>query len=82
VADGARGRGLGGELLRAGVCFAARAGFRSCYLSTFAGLDEARQLYERVGFALDAETGGESWGRRVSEQRFALDLSSVGARYR
>ena len=82
VAEGARGRGVGGALLRAGLGFAARAGFRSCYLTTFAGLDPARRLYESVGFGLAAEGEAASWSRRVPEQRFTLDLASVAERYR
>ena len=75
VADGARGRGVGGVLMRAGLDFLAEAGFRSCYLTTFAGLDPARRLYEGAGFVLTGEDGAESWGTRVSEQRFTLDLA-------
>jgi GNAT superfamily N-acetyltransferase len=82
VAEDARGRGVGGALLRAGLGFAARAGYRSCFLDTFAGLHAARRLYEGAGFALERQGAAESWGGRVSEQRFALDLASVAGRYR
>ena len=80
VADGARGRGVGGALMRAGLGFLAEAGFRSCFLTTFAGLDAARRLYEGAGFVLAGETEAGSWGTRVSEQRFTLDLAA--RRYR
>jgi ribosomal protein S18 acetylase RimI-like enzyme len=80
VADGARGRGVGGALMRAGLDFLAEAGFRSCFLSTFAGLDAARRLYESAGFVLAGEAEAESWGARVCEQRFTLDLTA--RRYR
>lgn len=82
VADGTRGRGVGDALLRAGLGFLAEAGFRSCYLTTFAGLDAARRLYERAGFVLAGETEAESWGSRVAEQRFTLDLAATAPRYR
>ena len=84
VADGARGRGVGGTLMRAGLHFLAGAGFRSCCLTTFAGLDPARRLYEGAGFVLSGESEAESWGTRVSEQRFTLDLTAAGGprRYR
>jgi RimJ/RimL family protein N-acetyltransferase len=39
-------------------------------LTTFAGLDAARALYERLGFRLVAEADGETWGTKVREQRF------------
>ena len=80
VADGARGRGVGGALMRTGLDFLAEAGFRSCFLATFAGLDAARRLYEGAGFVPDGEAEAESWGTRVVEQRFALDLAA--RRYR
>jgi ribosomal protein S18 acetylase RimI-like enzyme len=80
VADGARGRGVGCALMRAGLAFLAEAGFRSCYLTTFAGLDAARRLYEGAGFVLAGETEAESWGTRVVERRFMLELAA--RRYR
>jgi ribosomal protein S18 acetylase RimI-like enzyme len=80
VADGARGRGVGGALMRAGLDFLAEAGFRSCFLTTFAGLDAARRLYEGAGFVLAGEAEAGSWGTRVVEQRFTLDLAA--RRYR
>ena len=71
------GGGVGGVLMRAGLDFLAAAGFRSCFLTTFAGLDPARRLYEAAGFVLAGETVAESWGTRVSEQRFTLDLAAA-----
>jgi len=43
---------------------------RSCFLTTFQGLDTARRLYENHGFVLTDEQPGESWGTKVVEQRF------------
>lgn len=77
VSDEARGKGVGGALMRAGLQFLAEAGFRSCYLTTFAGLHSARRLYEEAGFVLAGESPAENWGSRVSEQRFTLDLARV-----
>jgi hypothetical protein len=37
-------------------------------LSTFAGLDSARHLYEKCGFRLVKEHESETWGVRVKEQ--------------
>ena len=70
VDDGARGRGHGRLLMGEAMRFLHGAGYRSCYLTTFAGLDAARALYERAGFALREEASGERWGRRMVEQRF------------
>ena len=70
VDDEVRGRGLGARMIDAAMDFCRRAGHRSAYLTTFAGLDAARALYERQGFRLVAEADGETWGRTVREQRF------------
>ena len=70
VADAWRGRGLGAELLARAL---AGADARDCphlYLTTFAGLDPARRLYERFGFELVAERADDPWSGGVGEQRF------------
>jgi len=70
IADELRGRGFGKRMLDAAIGFCRRAGHRSVYLTTFAGLDAARALYEQGGFRLLQEADGETWGARVREQRF------------
>lgn len=65
-----RGRGLGGRLLEAALAFCAQAGHRDLYLTTFAGLDPARHLYERHGFKLVDERVERTWGRELVEQLF------------
>jgi uncharacterized protein YhfF/GNAT superfamily N-acetyltransferase len=70
VDDAMRGRGLGRRLIDAAMGFCRRAGHRAVGLTTFAGLDAARALYEQQGFRLVAEADGTSWGRVVREQRF------------
>jgi uncharacterized protein YhfF/RimJ/RimL family protein N-acetyltransferase len=70
VADEMRGRGYGRRMIDAALEFCRRAGHRRIHLSTFAGLDAARALYERHGFRLVDEADGSTWGRVVREQRF------------
>lgn len=70
LTDAARGQGVGGGLMDAAMAFVSEVGFDACYLTTFAGLDAARRLYERHGFVLTKEAEAESWGRTVREQRF------------
>ncbi len=50
-------------------CFSRRKS-QQVYLSTFAGLDSARHLYEKCGFKLLEENEGNTWGVRVREQVF------------
>lgn len=69
-----KGRGLGKRLMRKAIDFCRKADFRRVYLTTFAGLDAARHLYERAGFRLIDEQEGAHWGKTVSEQTFELIL--------
>lgn len=48
---GARGHGVGRELLELCLAEAKRRGFRRCYLETLENMTAARRLYERHGFA-------------------------------
>lgn len=73
VSDFARGMGVGRRLFNRALMHLEACHFSSCYLTTFAGLDPARRLYESAGFALQAEADGESWGTRVTEQVFVLE---------
>lgn len=52
------GRGLGRELMQRAMAFCDRQRFPRVYLTTFAGLDAARHLYEAHGFAFCHETDG------------------------
>lgn len=74
LAEGARGRGLGRALLDEALAFCRGTGRPGVYLWTFAGLDAARRLYDGAGFALAEERSGDTWGTRVTEQRFVLRL--------
>ena len=65
---------MGNILIQKAVDFCREAGFRRVYLWTFAGLDEARHLYEKHGFRLSEEHEGDQWGVTVTEQKFELIL--------
>lgn len=69
-----QGRGLGKLLMSEALNFCRQASFDRVYLSTFAGLDAARHLYETAGFRLIEEQEGAHWGKTVSEQTFELIL--------
>jgi len=74
VAPAFQGHGLGERLLAQAVDFCREASFRRIYLTTFAGLDRARRLYEKVGFRLAWQKEDSHWGKTVSEQEFELIL--------
>ena len=70
VMDADRSAGVGRSLMSAAMGFLEAAGYRSCHLTTFAGLAAARRLYEAHGFRLVDAAPGETWGTAVTEQRF------------
>lgn len=76
--DGCRGSGVGRRLLAEAVAFSDRQGFDIIELSTFKGLDAARQLYESAGFVLSLEEQGSQWGSVVTEQQFTRRRANLG----
>ena len=70
TADQARGTGLGRALMDRAMEHVRALGLEKTYLTSFAGLDAARHLYESFGFVLEAETPAQTWGRQVNEQMF------------
>lgn len=70
LSDAARGRGIGRLLVAETMSFIRAAGFDRAWLTTFAGLDAARHLYEAHGFRLDHEEVDTTWGTPLTEQRF------------
>ena len=47
-------------------------GRRGVYLTTFAGLDAARRIYDSAGFTLVHEQRDRTGGTEVQEQRFEV----------
>lgn len=74
VAPQYQGSGIGKILIQTALDFCRTCGFRRVHLSTFAGLDAARHLYEKNGFKLCEESEGDQWGLPVKEQIFELLL--------
>jgi putative acetyltransferase len=46
----ARGQGMGQVLLRHCLAVAQQLGYRTCYLETLSGMDQAIHLYRKLGF--------------------------------
>lgn len=75
VGDGYRGLGVGAQLFSTALAFAKSKEFENVFLTTIAGLDAARHLYEKAGFALVEEKADTSWGKESVEQKFELSLT-------
>jgi len=70
VGAAARGTGLGRALLRRALTFCDARQVTRSYLTTFAGLEAARHLYEQEGFVLVSTSAVDQWNGGVREQRF------------
>jgi GNAT superfamily N-acetyltransferase len=68
AADGARGLGLGNEILRRALDWADRRGEPLVWLTTVAGLDASSHLYRKFGFTLVDERSDRTWGDEHVEQ--------------
>ncbi|MEM9169353.1 MAG: GNAT family N-acetyltransferase [Pseudomonadota bacterium] len=61
AAPAARGRGLGGRLVRGAIDYAREAGCARVYLETTPGLDASMALYEKLGFVETDRTTAPLW---------------------
>jgi ribosomal protein S18 acetylase RimI-like enzyme len=75
VAEQYRGYGAGNRLMQNAINFSRDKGYAGIYLSTFRGLDPARHLYEKYGFAFVSEEARTQWASKVTEQRFEIRLT-------
>ncbi|MDG1450375.1 MAG: GNAT family N-acetyltransferase [Ascidiaceihabitans sp.] len=69
-AERCRGTGIGRKLMDRAMSHADDHSNGNVWLTTFAGLEPARHLYESYGFTLTLEQEGEAWGTVVTEQEF------------
>lgn len=58
VSEVLRGQGMGNQLINTAIEFCRSCGYPRVYLDTFAGLEAARHLYEKMGFVLVEELHG------------------------
>ena len=74
VAPGARGYGLGGQLVDTCIAFARNAGFERMKLWTNHPLEAARHVYLARGFTLVSEEVHESFGAQLRGQVYEVAL--------
>ncbi len=74
VEPSARGMGIGGRLVEECLRFARLAGYRRIVLFTYSVLADARRIYQRAGFRLDAERPERAFGKGLVSQVWSRDL--------
>jgi len=70
VSEQLRGTGIGSKIFAEAMSFIEKNKIEHVYLTTFQGLDKARNLYENAGFTLTQEKHASTWGKAIIEQRF------------
>jgi GNAT superfamily N-acetyltransferase len=69
-----QGSGIGKNLIARAIAFCEQQQFPTVFLWTFKGLEDARRLYETVGFKLCEESQVAQWGQTIREQKYELEL--------
>jgi len=71
-----RGQGLGTRLMGSCMDFLRERGYARAYLWTTDELIEAARIYERFGFRLGEERESTTFGKRLVERRYQVELRS------
>lgn len=74
VEPSARGFGIGSALIQECISFARKAGYRKLTLWTHKNLRAARRLYQQAGFRLISSTSNPSFGRKLVDEIWELEL--------
>ncbi len=69
-----RQRGIGKQLVKQAIRFAADNGYRSVILWTIDFLDSARRIYANTGFQLAETKVTQVWGKTITEECWRLNL--------
>jgi len=70
-----RGTGLGKRMMQLFMDFLRQRNYAGCYLWTTHELETAAALYTRYGFELSEETISQSFGKKLLERKYTLDLN-------
>ena len=70
-----QGGGIGKNLITQAVTFCRQKQIPKVFLWTFKGLEDARRLYEAVGFQLCEESQINQWGQTILEQKYELQIT-------
>jgi DNA-binding MarR family transcriptional regulator/GNAT superfamily N-acetyltransferase len=79
VDSAARGQGLGTRLVNECIAFAKSAGYQRLELWTNNILIAARRIYVAAGFTLEKEEAHHSFGKDLTGQIWALDLTAASS---
>lgn len=74
VEPSARGLGIGSALIQECIAFARSAGYRKITLWTHQNLRAARRLYRQAGFRLVSAARNPSFGRKLVDEIWELEL--------
>ncbi|KAK1986968.1 acetyltransferase [Colletotrichum cereale] len=74
VEEGARGSGLGTNLIKLCIDTARELGYERIVLSTSNMLGSARRLYARFGFRLEDKTERDEWGLKHVMETWKMEL--------
>lgn len=69
-----RGGGIGSGLLRTALQFCRERRYSTIFLWSTSDLTVARLLYTREGFRKTREITHEIWGKRLTEEKYVLDV--------
>lgn len=71
---GITGRGIGAALMDVAMAFCRERGYAHVWLTTFAGLDAARKLYDRHGFVEVKTFEKTGWDFPITMQKLECEL--------
>jgi GNAT superfamily N-acetyltransferase len=69
-----RGQGIGRKPLKEALQFSKKRKYKTVFLWTTSELDNARHLYQDLGFKNTHEKEHRNWGKTIKEERYDIQL--------